>query len=436
MKLAAPDWKNDNALKAFILVFLFLFMSFTALFIPGFESDINCWRGWTKHTWQKGLRYAYGAAGNNYPPLYQYFMWAFGKLCSNLEAIDKNIGYLRSFTLLFEFLGLWYVYKWIGRNTSYVMICLFSLLNISFSYNSLFWGQVDAIMTTLVFIALYYAFYNRLVLSTVFFILALNMKLQSIVFLPTWALLYGYAFLQKKSWTTLLQSIFAFVAIQVLVLVPFMLSGSLQKVADVFFHSVDYYSVVSMNAFNFWHLITDINHFETVDKNIFIAGLSYKRTGLLLFFASSAFALWPLFKHLLLRFRKRKSNLTHEVVWLSCATVSLCFFFFNTQMHERYCHPAFLFFTAYAFYAGRFQLYALFSITYFLQLEAVLQFVPIHHGTLIFHPKFIGLLFLVILAWSFLLLYKAYGKTIDDREAEEAGIPTARGEDSLIQPLQ
>src|SRR5687768_8226676 len=118
------------------LCFLFIFITYLMPYVTGHESDKNFWIIWSTHIYNNGLSNAYGS-GTDYLPLYQYFLYFFGKFFKNADAIVANINYLRCFTLLFEFLGLWYVYKWIDKQFSYFLIAVFSILNISFSYNTI-----------------------------------------------------------------------------------------------------------------------------------------------------------------------------------------------------------------------------------------------------------------------------------------------------------
>jgi hypothetical protein len=77
------------------------------------------------------------------------------------------------------------------------------------------------------------------------------------------------------------------------------------------------------------------------------------------------------------------------------ALIPLLFFFFNTQIHERYSHPAFLFIIAFSFLRKRYFLYIIFSIAYFLNLEKALRAFDLHYSTFIFGNRFIAGLYLI-----------------------------------------
>ncbi len=81
-----------------------------------------------------------------------------------------------------------------------------------------------------------------------------------------------------------------------------------------------------------------LRHVSDQDKFI---GITYHYWGLLLFFTASAMALWPLAKTCYYKWRDREAESPGtELVWITAALIPSIFFYFNTQMHERYIHPA------------------------------------------------------------------------------------------------
>lgn len=407
-----PESSYYRALRITIICFLFGFISVLFPYLPGHESDQLLWIRWTRYINTMGLRHAY-ASGTDYLPFYQYIMWIFGKLVHNPDAIALRIGYLRCFTLLFDFLGLWYAYLWLNRKPDFLFLLLFSILNLSYSYNTVIWGQVDGIMSTMIFISLYYAHRKKIILSSIWFILALNMKLQSVVFLPLWGLLCLFAVIDKKSWKEAVYALLAMAAIQLLILLPFMTQkDGLASIWNAAIGSVGRYPRVSMNAFNFWHLTMQQDPWNVPDDTACLGSLTYKRIGLVLFFAFSLAALWPLVRVVWQKIRRKEITVSRQEVWLTGSLLAILFFFFNTEMHERYCHPAFLFITAYAFHTKRFPPYVLFSLAYFLNLEKVLQFLKLeNYRTLVFDPRFVALLFLVLVIFLFFRLYRPVHQT-------------------------
>ena len=59
---------------------------------------------------------------------------------------------------------------------------------------------------------------------------------------------------------------------------------------------------------------------------------------------------------------------------LSLGLIPLAFCFFNTQMHERYWHPALLLLGAHAILTRRYVLFGVFSLAYYLNVEGSLHY--------------------------------------------------------------
>ena len=103
-----------------------------------------------------------------------------------------------------------------------------------------------------------------------------------------------------------------------------------------------------MNAYNFW-LFFFPKDFMTTSDTLKFMGLTLKSWGLIMFFTLSLVALLPLLKSSLYKLLKKEGiALPQSKIFIIAALIALFFFFFNTQMHERYSHPAILFLAVYA----------------------------------------------------------------------------------------
>lgn len=382
----------------------------------GFDWDVYLFTEWAVHIFKHGLPQAYDAEINTYMPLYQYVLYGFGKLCGSEEAIRQNFNYSRIVTLFFDFAGLWYVYKWIDKRVGYHFLVLLGMLNVAYSYNTVIWGQVDAVSSGLAFISIYYGFNKKPLASALFLLLALNMKLQMIVFVPIWGLLYLYNIIETRSWKTFLFPLLVLAIGQVILLTPFMFyEKGLEQVYNAVFTSVGQFPKVSAFAFNMWYWICPQGPVNVLDSEIFIMGLSYKHVGLLLFFCSSFLVMLPLITGVL----KRLSGKSHlwplkQHLWLVCALIPLFFFFFNTQMHERYCHPAFIFITASAFFTGYWLPYIFFSVAYLLNLERVMMSLGLNnYSVFVFDGRFVAALYAI----AIVLLLAKFVRTKVDAES-------------------
>lgn len=87
--------------------------------------------------------------------------------------------------------------------------------------------------------------------------------------------------------------------------------------------------------------------------------------------------------------------------------VPLLFCFFNTEMHERYWHPAILFLAAAAFITRTYLLYIIVSFAYFLNLERMMGFIQLkRYNVLVFDPRFIAGLFALVIVGTIWQIYK------------------------------
>ena len=162
-----------------------------------------------------------------------------------------------------------------------------------------------------------------------------------------------------------------------------------------------------------WHWLVKGNLLYANDSKIWIAGLTYKQVGLLLFFSISFMAILPMILLVYKRWKTANKAIqpNKELIWLTSAMVFLLFYFLCTEIHERYCQPAFIFITALAFFTGDILIYALFSIMYFLTLEVSMQSLHLtNYETLIFDFRFlagINALIIILLARKIYKNYKA-----------------------------
>jgi len=394
------------------LLYLLLF-TLLVLLTPhaGLEGDVMCWVSWATYMRTHGLTRGYEAYGNNYTPLYQYVLFAYGKLVGDADHIYRYRHLLKLFTLAFDFGGALLAVRkfgWGDGNQRFILSLLF-LLNIGYLYNTVAWEQVDAILGTLVFAAVVQALRQRTVSSMVLCVLALNMKSQGIIFLPPLGLLWVPQWWQAPR--RLGQGLLLGAAVQLLLLAPYIAAGKLAVVYGVVTSAVGYFPYASVNCFNLWAWF--LPPYGTSDALRF-AGLTYKQWGLASFLVAATVVLLPLALTAWHKVRSRTSfgAPDHALVLLSLALVSLVFCFFNTQMHERYWHPALLLLGSHALLTRRYFMFSLFSIAYFLNLEYVFKFqLPpdIEHSTVPFMPPVVASMFALVLATGVWQLYRQAG---------------------------
>ena len=377
----------------------------------GYSFDISCWKQWTVYIFQHGLGNVYHSQ-TNYLPLLHYILKVLGLSQGSVEAINAHIHYLKSIVLIFHFITGYFIALLIKReentwNKVILNVFLFYLFNIAVLYNTVIWGQVDAILSCLVFITCYFAFKKRILASLIFITLAINFKIQAVIFVPVVGLLILPVLISTFSIKKLAQWILIPLLLQLLILTPFIIEGTYLQIWYVTRISAGMFKVVSMNAFNLWYLFSSMDLLtSSADTNTFI-GISYRNWGLLMFFVSSGLALFPLAQYAYLSIVKRiELNIPLEKILITCALIPFLFFYFNTEMHERYSDPAFAFLISYALYKKKPFIAVIGCLAYFLNLESAYRHLdPSYYTSFIFNPCFASCLYLLTIVLLFCELF-------------------------------
>jgi len=401
---------NARDIQKELLLYLMVFITMALVSPPCnyFYSDMGCWQGWTEVISSRGISHGYDN-GANYMPLFMYFLWIIQFLMGGMMRFYQELYFFKGFILLFDFgaVLIFLFTLFTDRNRQSYFLALF--LNIALLYNTLLWGQVDAVYTLFAIVAIYAAAKNKPIIALVFFILSVNSKLQGIVFLPLVILLLAQYYKEKKFIKNAVLGIIVALVVQLLILMPFILSGTVNKVWFTITHSVGYYPAISMNAFNIWMFFFPKYHHLQLMKVSNLGtfmGITYKLWGLLMFCISSAFVLFPYFIQLF-TIQKNKKLLHWDTVVLAATLLGLLFFYCNTEMHERYVHPAVIMGLAVTLYFRQYLLYCLLSVAYFANLEKNLHYLGLHnYETVFFNHIFIAALWSIVLAFFAILYYR------------------------------
>jgi hypothetical protein len=407
-----------------ILLFVLLL-----LLVPraGYEGDVAFWVRWATYIFEHGLGNVYQVPDNNYNPLYHYILWLYGCLMGSVEKLKYYSHFLKAFTLVFDFIGAFWAASLVPERSRRFGLVLALLLNVAYLYDTLLWVQVDSIYTFFAFGAVVLAVQRRPVASLLLYVLALASKTQAIIFLPPMLLLWAPQWWQRPG--RLVQGVVAAAALATLLVAPFVWwswENYLPRIIEINATAANFYPRLSMNAFNFWYLVTTYDSPSEVSDLLPFAGLTFRSWGLLLFFGSAAVALLPLLVAAVRSLRPRAAGPgpapSLALVLLSCGMVPLLFTFFNTQMHERYWHPALLFLAAYGFVRRDYVPFILLSAAYFFQLERMLQhLLLLHYDVLLFRPRFVAALFGLLIG---LVLWKIYRLAPWRASGPGAGLPS------------
>lgn len=379
----------DNSLKKIRIELIMLFALYVFILPRAYmEYDMGFWREWAISIHRTGLSNTYNST-INYFPVYVYMLYLYDLLQGTEANIIHNINNIKLFFVFFDFLPLFILCGFRQKILNFKIPHLFLLLNIAYVFNSMVWGQIDSIYTNLAFLAIVTAV-RYPISGVLLYLLALNTKQQAIEFLPIMGVVLLFSIRNIK--TVLIAGV-SVVIVELLILLPFIGSGGVTRLIGIAGNTVGLYHNLSICAFNIWYLITSGNPYFVNDNDTYFL-LSYRNTGLIMFGIAVLAIIIPLVKHLWLLRSKLLAfdEYAYQLLFLSTGLLCLYFFYFNSQMHERYAHPIVIFFFFYGVASKNYKLYVLASIPYFLSLDKCFpDYLPIVHYKIIYASKILAL---------------------------------------------
>lgn len=232
-------------------------------------------------------------------------------------------------------------------------------------YNSVYWGQTDSIFTLFIVLSYLSHIKNRPWLTGICGALAFLCKPQAVIVAPV---LFVMVCLRKRN---ILPCIAGFVATFLMSCVPFVTAGKFSALRNMYLNSIDFYTHISVNAYNFWWMLMGKDAYTRHDTTQVLGSLSAKTVGMTLFIGTYALvcAIY------VLKMREEKDKKLKE--YFSCMALSACyfsFFLFSTQMHERYLFVAMPFLCVVALYRKEFIVpYVLSSLGYLFNMSNILN---------------------------------------------------------------
>lgn len=381
------------------------------------EIDFEFWTDWALKIHRLGLTNVYTDYTVNYHPVWMYVLYVYDLLQGSEALIKANINNLKYFATIFDFLPIVVLCCFRKSLITEKIPYSFLLLNIAYLFNSVIWGQLDSVHTNLSFLALLTGFSNP-VLSAFLFACALGTKLQTIVYIPLLCIIWLYS---VRNFKTAIFMLLIIALTLLFIMLPFIMAGKAMAVINVVLGAVGRYPWVSICAFNIWYLIMTGNPNHTPDSDIYFI-LTYKQLGLLLFLLFSAVTLLP-FLFMLMRQRLAKDTAgseTQKMLMLTAGLITFYFYYFNTQMHERYASPIVIFFFFWGVFSKNYKLYILASISYFLTLDKCFpDYLPIVHYKIIYASKVITIWYTITLAYALYLFFKEYSIKKEYRQLKE-----------------
>ena len=216
-KLRMRNIINQDTLQK-VLFYFMAFLFFVAI-LPkaAFRGDMSFWLEWTGWIHEHGLGNIYKHK-TEYHPFFLYCLHIFQWIMGTMDEVRAHLNYVKVFPLIFDFVGALSILLILKDRKNALIYPFFLLFNISYMYNTMLWGQVDSIHTAFVVLSLIFVLKKRPLLSIIFFVFALNTKLQAIIYLPIIGLLLLPHF--TRSYKFILKSLGVLLATQVIILLP------------------------------------------------------------------------------------------------------------------------------------------------------------------------------------------------------------------------
>jgi dolichyl-phosphate-mannose-protein mannosyltransferase len=375
----------------FLVLFVFL-VRFLFSFLPSFDIDMGTWLGWAGRLSSLGFANFYtDQSWTQYTPGFMYWLWIIGKigwmqdLAIKIPVIlaDISVGFL--------------IYSLLKKVKSKLalMAFFFYTLNPVVIFDGSIWGQIDGILTLLIFLSAYFLIEkNNLILSVFFWSIAFLIKPQAIAVLP--AILIAII-LKRFKWKEIFIAVVTGVLTVFTISLPFFPNDSFLGLPKLIISMSKDYSYTSVNAFNIWSWVG----FWKPDTASFL-GLTLAVWGIIFLTISITGAL-IVFRNKL----EKKSNW-----YLLFAILSLCFFLFPTKVHERYIFPFFAFLLTTAGLtksANLFGIYIVTSLASFLNIYYPYSYYNPHYlrsdFLYIFSQNLAKLIGFIFLATYFMLLF-------------------------------
>jgi len=328
-------------------ILLIIIFGWMCIVMPKVNYDWWSFVSWAEYIRKVGLAQVYDVT--NYMPISIFAINIWQKATASLQlSLTDAVSLLKIYPLLFDFFILGII-SWLAEQYSIRKwkVGLFCLCNLAFWYNSWIWGQFDGVYAFFVLLTIIFLWKKRFDLSMITVMLSINVKLQALIFLPLYLLfavieLSGNARAQQKQYVVrILFGCLIAVLLQCAFFIPFAQSG-VQIVGIVWQKSASSSQYVTFNADNFWMAI-GVKTQSALDTQFWLLGIPYHTWGWLFFFLSSMSVLIPIaglavfLKKKIVSFSDRDRLL---LMLISAYLISLCFFLFPTQIHERYVHPA------------------------------------------------------------------------------------------------
>jgi len=403
-------FKNHPKTYQSIWILLLGFCLFSAMFIidnSGHPGDIGFWTHWAMFLKTKPFAEIY-QINCDYMPMYLYVLKVYGIFQNTPSEFFENIHFLKAFSFIFDILTAYFIAHFMQKHLHKIGLFIVLILFVPFSYNSLVWAQIDSIFAFFCAIALFCWFKEKYHFAIPILIIAINIKLQSILIIPVLFLMFPFINLSPISpkLKSMCIGIFLAITIQFIVLFPFIQAKELSTYFAAILHPFKQETTVSFAAANFWFLFTGSSLYEiaTYKTDTLFLKISLKTIGYLLLLTSLLPLLLLITKLSLKKIVFSKKSAIKIGFLVSGLFCLLCFFFL-TGMHERYAHLAIILLSIAAAINKKPLLILLLFFPYFLNLEIILnRYHWVQQFSILSNLSFIALIYLAIIIISYTAL--------------------------------
>lgn len=368
---------NSTNVCVFSLIFLLFLQLNLSLFNLGqYTFDVKINQQWGNKAFEHGIaslyteKVSWSEEKTSYPPLFLYVLefnsWLSLKLFGNNDLLSHTYNYITKIipTLCNLIIGL-AIFLYLREKNHKIAILgmCFYLFNPAIIYNTAYWGQFDSAYTILMFASIIFLLRKCYVRSSVFLLLAILTKVQSVVLLPVLIIVLLKDFDFKKMSNILITNFI----VALIVMMPFILGGVVWNVWSTIAGSVDFSRSLTVNAYNLWYIISPAkpNDWQNLalDSKMFW-GISFKALGIFMFFVFTFLTAYQLFK-----------KTDERNIILASASMVFAFFILPTQIHERYLFPFFALLCPLALTNRKYlSVYLILTITHFFNLLFALPF--------------------------------------------------------------
>lgn len=347
---------SSEMFKKPILLILLSALILRLIIAPFFEhGDVVQYYYWAMDLWNKGFLGFYdrniaNAMRPTYPPVTSYLFWLsallheftwkiFWFLNNSIPIFPSNLVFwlesekgwyfFNKLPAIFaDTLIIWLLYKF-TQNLSPKKLTLLPSLFFAFLppfwYNSSLWGQTDSIYALFMLAAFYFINKNRIVISALFFLLAILTKPTCLFVLPV----FLFWWLKKAKFKAVISAIFINFLVMITFYFPFHPQNLLSWIVTFYERSLGgELSYIVANSFNFWALIFG---FQNVPEKTLFLDLPAYIIGNGLFLLTLIACIAYLYI--------RRKIINFKTVLISASFVSFSAFMFLPRMHDRYFYP-------------------------------------------------------------------------------------------------